>query len=264
MTSDPAQDPLVAALRVLGRTVPTVSPAATATITDAVLARLASAPAPAYRPGRSLLARARAAIAGRRRAAAAVVVALLVALLATPPVRAAVADWFGFGGVRVRIDPGPYPSHAPPPPPARVDGDLGNAHAVLGFAPLVPIALGAPNAVEVSADGRLVSLSWTGEPDGMLRLDQWDANLDGLFAKTARGAQFTTVGQDFALWFDSPHEVVLLAPDGTKRTESARLAGHTLIWETSTATLRLEGDLTLERAVQIAESARPWVEPSPS
>jgi hypothetical protein len=87
------------------------------------------------------------------------------------------------------------------------------------------------------------------------------ANLDGLFAKTAPGARFTDVGQGFALWFDSPHEVVLLAPDGTKRTEAARLSGRTLIWQTSTATLRLEGDLTLERALQIAQSARPWVEP---
>jgi hypothetical protein len=94
----------------------------------------------------------------------------------------------------------------------------------------------------VSVDRRLVSMSWTGGPDGVIRLDQWAANLDGLFAKTAPGARFTNVGQGFALWFDSPHEVVLLAPDGTKRTEAARLSGRTLIWQTSTATLRLEGD----------------------
>jgi hypothetical protein len=88
-----------------------------------------------------------------------------------------------------------------------------------------------------------------------VRLDQWAADLDLLFAKTAPDAQFTNVGGHFALWFDDPHEVVLLAPDGSTRTESARLAGHTLIWRTENATLRLEGDLTLDRAVEIAASA---------
>jgi hypothetical protein len=186
MTADPAQDALVADLRALGRSVPPVSAAATATITDTVLARLASAPAPASRRGRYLVARVRGAVVGRRRAAAAVVVALLVALLATPPVRAAVADWFGFGGVRVRIEPGPYPSHAPPPPTAGATENLGNARRVLGFVPLVPTARGAPDSVEVSVDRRLVSMSWTGGPDGVIRLDQWAANLDGLFAKRRR------------------------------------------------------------------------------
>jgi hypothetical protein len=51
--------------------------------------------------------------------------------------------------------------------------------------------------------------------------------------------------------------VVLLDPDGSRRTETARLAGHTLIWPRGDTTLRLEGDLTLEEAVRIAESAMP-------
>ena len=60
-----------------------------------------------------------------------------------------------------------------------------------------------------------------------------------------------------ALWFEEPHEVVLLDPDGTRRTESARLAGHTLIWLEGDTTLRIEGELSLQRAVEIAESAEP-------
>jgi hypothetical protein len=56
------------------------------------------------------------------------------------------------------------------------------------------------------------------------------------------------------LWFEEPHEVVLLEPDGSRRTESAHLAGHTLIWLDDVTTLRLEGDLSLECAVEIAES----------
>ena len=135
---------------------------------------------------------------------------------------------------------------------------MADAEAVLGFAPLVPTELGPPDAVQVSAGRRLVSMSWTGGRDGTVRLDQWAAGLDGLFAKTAPGVRLTSVGGDFAIWFDAPHEVVLLTDDhGGTRREPPRLAGHTLIWQTEHETLRLEGDLTLERALAIAASARP-------
>jgi hypothetical protein len=135
---------------------------------------------------------------------------------------------------------------------------MAQARAALGFAPLVPTELGPPDAVEVSADRRRVSMSWTGGRDGTVRLDQWAAGLDGLAAKTAKGVQFVTVGGGFGLWFDAPHEVVLDVDDrGATRTEPPRLAGHTLIWQTPQATLRLEGDLTQARALDIATSARP-------
>ena len=72
---------------------------------------------------------------------------------------------------------------------------------------------------------------------------------------SAAGVEFTSVAGAFALWFDEPHEVVVLAPDGTRRTETARLAGHTLIWEQADGTtLRLVGDLTRVRALEIAVS----------
>ncbi|MGH8826991.1 MAG: hypothetical protein ACRDVZ_05175, partial [Jiangellaceae bacterium] len=60
-----------------------------------------------------------------------------------------------------------------------------------------------------------------------------------------------------ALWFVEPHEVVLLDDEDVRRTESARLAGHTQIWPNGATTLRLEGDLSLDRAVEIAASAVP-------
>jgi hypothetical protein len=51
--------------------------------------------------------------------------------------------------------------------------------------------------------------------------------------------------------------VVLLDPDGTRRTESARLAGNTLIWMYGATTVRLEGAFGLARATRIAESVAP-------
>ena len=192
-------------------------------------------------------------VESRRRRVVLVVGAVLLALLATPPVRAAVVDWFSFGGVRVeRGSSGP--SAAPPPPEVAQVWSVSEAAAAVDFTLSVPEELGDPNGVEVSPDRRLVSMSWATDEDGVVRLDQFDARFDFSVLKRAPGVFYAAVGGADALWFEEPHEVVLLEPDGSRRTESARLAGHTLIWLDDVTTLRLEGDLSLERAVEIAES----------
>jgi hypothetical protein len=168
-------------------------------------------------------------------------------------VRAAVADWFGFGGVRVEHG-GPGATSAPPPPTVGTGTALDDAAREVGFTPAVPAVLGAPQGVAVSADRRLRSLSWSGGADGTVRLDQFDSGLDYTFAKRAPGVEFVTVAGDFALWFDEPHDVVVLNEDGSSRRETARLAGHTLIWVHDGTTLRLEGDLSRQRALEIANS----------
>jgi len=193
-----------------------------------------------------------------RRKVAVAAVALVVALVAVPPVRAAVVGWFGVGGVKVRLEPGGVPTASPSPPiPVTAGGTLRQAADAVAFPVFVPSALGPPGGVQVSADRRVVSMSWASPGAGVLRLDQFGGELDFVFAKTATGAQFISVGGDFALFFDAPHEVVVLDPDGTPRTTSARLAGHTLIWTASDTgwTARLEGQVSQQRAVEIAESA---------
>jgi hypothetical protein len=168
-------------------------------------------------------------------------------------VRAAVVNWFGFGGVRVeRGSSGP--SGAPPPPDVAQDWSVSEAAVAVDFTLSVPEELGDPGGVEVSPDRRLVSMSLATDEDGVVRLDQFDARFDFSVLKRAPGVFYAAVGGTDALWFEEPHEVVLLEPDGSRRTESARLAGHTLIWLDDVTTLRLEGDLSLERAVEIAES----------
>jgi hypothetical protein len=183
------------------------------------------------------------------------VAAVLLSLLAAPPVRAAVADWFGFGGVRVELgnDSGTATS-APPPPTVGTRTPLEEAARQVAFTPAVPAALGPPDGVEVSADRRLLSLTWSGGTDGTVRLDEFGGQLDYTFAKNAPGVEFVAVAGDFALWFDEPHDVVVLDADGTARRETARLAGHTLIWVYGGTTMRLEGDLTKQRALEIAAS----------
>ena len=253
MASDTAYDELAADLAALGRSI--TRPAPDTDLTVAVLARLSDAPRPmiASRPQR-LLRRVAGAFASRRRRAMVVVTAILLALLGTPPVRAAVADWFGFAGVSVHLAPTPGPSVASLPP--TVDGTtaLAKVRGLVAFEPVIPTELGSPQGVQVSADHRLLSMSWTVEGAGAVRLDQFDGRLDYAFAKTATGVEFTSVAGSSAMWFERPHEVVVLNADGTRRTETARLAGHTLIWEHGQTALRLEGNLTLARAIEIAGS----------
>ena len=252
---------LVADLRALG---PVAEPAAgeVDALEAAVLARLATAPPPrpaprpALRaaPGRARWADVGAWFARRRRRLAVALVVVLLALTGVPAVRAAVADWFGFHGVRVRLAPEPRPTASPAPPPPVRPGSVAGARRLVAFVPLVPSALGPPDGVEVSGDRQVLSLSWSDPAAGVVRLDEFDGAMDYGLAKRSTDVEFVTVDGASALWFARPHEVGWMVGDEA-RTQPPRLAGHTLIWERSGTTLRLEGDLPLERALAIAESA---------
>ena len=87
---------------------------------------------------------------------------------------------------------------------------------MVDFTVSVPEALGAPDGVEVSADRRMVSMSWTPTRTASLRLDQFDAHARLLRPQDrARRPLRRGRGTD-ALWFEEPHEVALLEPDGTR------------------------------------------------
>ena len=172
------RDVLVADLVALGRAVPARP------VDDAFVRRVAAGIASAPPNHRTAPSR-------RVQAAVAAVVAVVVGALAVPPVRAAVGDLFGFGGVLVREEPGPAPSTAPPPPGATSDLSLAEAADLVPFRPAVPTALGDPDGVEVSADRRVLSLTWETD-DGPVRLDQIGARLDYAFAKSATGVRFVT------------------------------------------------------------------------
>jgi hypothetical protein len=241
-------------LAALGRAVPTPVPGTG--LAAAVLDRISTVPTP--KPSSPLQLLIRQVVTGvkqQRRRGAVVVVALLLSSLAAPPVRAAMADWFSFAGVVVRHDPTPGPRSAPPAPTIETSTTLEQAKDLVHFSPLVPTVLGPPQGVGVSPDRRLLSMTWSSERDGPVRLDEFDGKLDYSFAKNAHGVEFTSVAGTPALWFDEPHSVVVLNHDGTARTETARLAGHTLIWTNGARTLRLEADISRVRAVEIATSA---------
>ncbi|MFJ5218304.1 hypothetical protein ACIP98_26740 [Streptomyces sp. NPDC088354] len=243
-------DRLPEELREAGRRldIPAPSPDSVA---EQVLARLLAEAV----PGEGRVRRARIGLAARWRTLVALLCGVLAVLVLTPPVRAAVSDWFGFGGVAVRHDPSATPGAGSPPP-------------VRGHAPLdgafVPAALGEPDGVAVTDGGRVLSMTW--RRDGRtIRLDQFRASIDVVFLKTTgSAAEWVEVGGEFAMWFAEPHYVRLVDPDGRTRREPPRAAGPTLLWQRGQVTLRLEGVPDRARALAIAESARPRGAASPS
>ncbi|MER5885510.1 hypothetical protein ABT160_16900 [Streptomyces sp. NPDC001941] len=225
-----------------------------------VLGRIADEGAPvpvAAAPGRA--ARALGRLLRRRRALAASLSGVLVVVALTPPVRAAVADWLGLGGVAVRYDPS-----APSPELAAVPGcapsmGLADAARLAGFAPRVPVALGEPDAVAVVRAGAgrtVVSLCW-GRGAGTVRLDEFSAELDGVFGKTVRVApEWVELGRGRqAYWFAAPHELVLPLREGGGTWDwPSRTAGPTLLWTRDALTFRLEGEGARAAAVEVARS----------
>lgn len=234
----PEHADLLRDLTALGRSLP--APDATG-MDDAVLARLEE---PELSSARSTRFRIRAVAIG---------LAILLALLATPPVRAAVADWFGFGSVIVHTgdDDGSLSGPSVAPPPISPGLPLVQAAAQVEFDVFELPVLGEPTGAEVSADGRVLSLAWDGGP----RLDQ-SSSLSFTFDKSARSLEFVSVRGRDALWFDDTHEVVLLDDSGARIPQTDRPAGQTLIWTIGDTTLRLEGEFSRGQALELAGSAR--------
>ena len=200
-------------------------------------------------------------ISSRRRLVAAIVAALLIGLVLTPPVRAAVAEWLRIGGVLIKSAPPPVaPSASQEPVPTAKGVSLDRARAMVDFTLGVPDELGAPDHVTVSADRRVVSMEW-GSGTDRIHLDQFDGRLSWVFVKRVWSEVTpTAVGGRDAAWIADTHEIVYTDRDGTERRAEARISGPCLVWERLTGsdvvTLRLEGDLSMERAVVIAESVR--------
>ncbi|MFF8358346.1 hypothetical protein ACF063_33350 [Streptomyces chartreusis] len=210
----------------------------------------------------------------RWRSLTATLCGLLTVLVLTPPVRAAVLDWFDFAGVGVRYDPSATPSPGAEVPGCDDPVSLAEAERRAGFAPVVPKELGAPDAVAVTGEPRgrfLVSLCWR-EDGRTIRLDERRASLDIGFAKTVREPpEWISLGSDAsdgtngtatdqALWFARPHLLTfwLVDPSGERFTREERTAGPTLLWshgaEGESVALRLEGVGSKARALAVARS----------
>jgi hypothetical protein len=212
--------------------------------------------------------------------AAAVLVALAVAVgvvaAASPRARAAIADFFRIGPIRVHSGPAPVPVPPAPPsgpaprfgelPPGTRTSTLAEATARATFRVGVPARLGAPDEVLVSETGRpvLVALRWApgagrapvrGSPVAV-ELDEVSGSVSVFADKFLAGdtrARPVDLG-DGGWWIPAPHELVYAGPHGEVLSQGARLAGRTLIWQRGQVTYRLEGGFSEQQALAIARS----------
>ncbi|MEV6650444.1 hypothetical protein [Streptomyces sp. NPDC051219] len=184
---------------------------------------------------------------------------VLAVLALTPPVRAAVADWFDFGGVEVRYDPSATPGTDDPAVPGCDGLPVREAARRAGFEPMLPGLLGAPDGASVSQDRKVLSLCWRTTSGGTIRVDQFPAAIDPAFAKMApyRPEWVSPAGGGVGLWYPEPHLLAFTLLDRTGRpySQSMRPVGPSLLWQHSeTLTLRLEGVPDKTRALDIADS----------
>jgi hypothetical protein len=244
---DGADLELAEELRELGRWLQLPAP----DVTRAVRARLSTR-------GSAAQARFRAVPRRWLAAAAAVVVAFAIALV--PQGRAAVAHavtgLLHIAGIEVRHGQ-PHPAVTPSPLPSLQSVTLDDARRRARFPIGVPDRLGAPAGVQIADPGpdgapRIVSLLYRG---GTVRLDEFDGQPDPMYLKTTvANARWVEVRGQSGLWFPTPHELTYVDRQGVAHTETARMAGPTLVWLGERTTYRLEGLQNFDEALAIALS----------
>jgi hypothetical protein len=194
---------------------------------------------------------------------AVVAVAALVATLAIPDARSALKRLLQIGSERIElVDELPEVS-SPPPELDLMLGlrvPLAEARRRAGF-DLLELA-DRPDSVYVGDRGTVWFLY--GRPDAprLLVAQTPDLGIDEAFILKKLVASGTSVEQVFVrgepAYFLSgePHAVILVSRDGIPITETARLARDVLVWEEDGRTVRIEGELTREQALSLAESLR--------
>jgi hypothetical protein len=202
---------------------------------------------------------------------AAALVVVLGGVAAVPDARSAVLRWLGLKGVEIRKEE----PRATPPPRSPTGATLGLgrpvslAEARRRARVFVPASLGEPLAVylgplENGPDAvSLIYPPGPGRPPsqvtGVAVLVQTIPATDSPLIKKTAGAatdvQDLTVAGATAYWITGSHGFGYQARGGNMGFERERLADRTLLVERDGLLLRVEGNLSRERAVKIAEDA---------
>lgn len=176
------------------------------------------------------------------RAVVAALTAFAIAFAVSPAVRAGVQQLLEFAGVEFRRE---APKTTAPPLPSQ-DMSLDQAREQMPFEIHLPAALGTPDGVTVH-EGQFVTLHY-----GDLRLDQFDGTISSTVGKLVHSDGVEQVGDK--IWIPYPHVFFYIDRAGQWHTEEPRKAGQTLLWQRGQVTFRLEGDLTMQRALEISAS----------
>ncbi len=197
----------------------------------------------------------------RRRAALAValvaIAAAVVATLAVPSARTAVLRWLGLGSVQiVHVDELPTVPATGTLPGRPVT--LAEAQSAVRFDLLAPpAALGRPDLILVLDEPGIVTFVW-GDADAprftVTELPGEPAPwIVGKLIPPGSSVENLSVDGRPALWITGAHEIAVLDPArGEPIFDTARLAGNTLLVDRGALTLRLEGDITREQALELA------------
>ena len=229
----------------------------------AVAARLSAAPAPAARRWRWLDRPA-------WQLGVAVAAALIAVVMAVPPARSAVLEFLGLRSVKIERRE---------PQPSRFGSDLALgtpvtlARARERFPVVIPAEIGPPDSVYLTDDpgpGTRVDMLYRARP-GLPRANSIGAGLlvtevralaEPVIEKTIGGAsklERLRVGGDPAYFISGAQHGFAYVPteSGSPVFEDQRLAGNTLLVERADGLLlRIEGKVSRDQAVRIAESAR--------
>jgi hypothetical protein len=203
--------------------------------------------------------RARLELRSRRsRGLVLVLVALVLALaiaFAVPPARSGILRFLHLRGARIElVDRLPEVKTAAPldlgVPVSPVD-----AARTAGFRPLTSSLLGDPDLV--TWDGAML---WFRYGDVRLLVSQFRGSSRLDLVKKAVDPQTmitpVSVHGEVGYFLSGATHFLFLAPTNLVRDERVRLAHNVLLWQHGPLTLRLEGDVSLSRALQIARSFR--------
>jgi hypothetical protein len=230
-------------------------------VSGEVRRRLAAEKPPRLRPRRRTFA-----------VALAVLAVAIGAAMAVPPARTAILEFFHLRGVTVeRVETLPRV-----PPAAEQSLDLGQpVHLTSTGVPLVkipevlvPEALGPPDAAYVSEEPYGLRLTMVYEPGegvpespysgvGILISEFVGENATGFVEKMVdSGTEVEVLHVDGypALWIQGGPHAVLFEGEGQVFEDHGRLAGNTLLVERHDVLVRIEGEISRARAVEIAES----------
>lgn len=221
----------------------------TPALAAAVERRLAATPPPRRaRPRALVLALAALAVA-------------LAATLAVPGARSALLELFHLKGATVQV----VEELPPVVPSTSLDGlgeqvSLAEARRRAGYDLVEPEALGEPDSVR-AGNGGMVSFVYGEGLDVRVIFSQARGRTGSAFLKKVAGSgtvveQVTVSGEPGLFISGEPHFFSWVGADRSERFEPVYLARDVLLWQRGPLLLRLEGELTLERALAVSRSVR--------
>ena len=185
-----------------------------------------------------------------------VMVLFIGSVLVVPPIRAFVFEILQIGAVEVTLDDVLIPEDAVPS--ALVDWGKGfsidEAREKAGFVLRIPDGWSEPDLVYLQGDNDdIVVMVWRDEEDAdEIELLLHQTASDAIFFyKGVPELEITTVNGVDAIWMSIPH---LLEANINDAWQAVLVEGNVLAWMEHDVTYRLESQLTLEEAIELAES----------